>query len=282
MRSWIGRFDGRRLGQSLRLGVAAGGLALVKHGRLFGSAPLALAEQPLDLFAPDALAPGLCMLLSDLPAAGWPVTVVLADDLLRLWHVTPPPGATRPADLEAAAALRFQHLFGAVASDWRISADWDADRPFLAAAAPAVLLDQLAAAAREHRFHLVEIVPQFVGALNQWRRERRPGAWFGQVAGGVLTLAAYEGRTLAAVRTGAIPPGADREWLEAHVAREALRVGVKRPERLQLCGAAPAAWASSPGRLKFACSLLETGDDGWSELARLARTGSAGSAGSTE
>lgn len=265
----------RRLGQSLRIGVAANGLSLVKTGRLFGSAPLALSEQPLDLFAPDALAPGLRMLFSDLPLAGWPVTVVLADDLLRLWRVAPPPGATRLADLEAAAALRFQHLFGASPLDWRISADWSADNPFLAAAAPRVLLDQLTAAAGEHRFHLVEVAPQFVAALNQWRRERRPGAWFGQVHGGVLTLAAYEGRALAAVRTAVIPPGADRDWLEAHVGREALRVGVGRPERLQLCGAAPSSWASSPGRLKFACSLLENIDDGWSELARLARTGSA-------
>ena len=92
--------------------------------------------------------------------------------------------------------------------------------------------------------------------------------------GGVLSLAAYEGRTLVAVRSIPVPPGADRDWLEAHVAREALRVGVSRPERVQLCGACPASWASSPGRLKFACSLLEqnTGD-GWSDLARLAHTG---------
>jgi len=259
----------------LRIGVAANGLSLVKTGRLFGSAPLALSEQPLDLFAPDALAPGLRMLFSDLPLAGWPVTVVLADELLRLWQVTPPPGATRVADLEAAAALRFQHLFGAAPLEWRISADWDARRPFLAAAAPNTLLDGLTAAAREHRFHLVEVTPQFVAALNRWRRARRFGAWFGQVAGGVLTLAAYEGRALAAVRTAVLPAGADRDWLESHVAREALRVGVARPERVQLCGAAPASWASSPGRLKFACSLLEQDDDGWSELARLARTGSA-------
>ena len=114
--------------------------------------------------------------------------------------------------------------------------------------------------------------------MNAWRRERRPGAWFGLVHGGVLSIAAYEGSSLAAVRTAVIPPGADRDWLEAHVAREALRVGVGRPERLQLCGAAPGGWASSAGRLKFACTLFESdeGKDGkgWTELARLARTGS--------
>ncbi|WP_020653519.1 hypothetical protein [Massilia niastensis] len=266
----------KRPGQALRIGLAANGLALVKTSRLFGGVPLALGEQPLDPLQPEGMANGLRGLFAQLSPGGWPVTVVLADDLVRLWQVPPPPGATRPGDLEAAAALRFQHLFGASAADWRISADWDAAHPFLAAAAPVPLLALLEEAAREHRFHLVEVVPHFVAALNEWRRERRPGAWFGLVHAGVLSLAAYEGPGLAAVRTAVIPDGADRDWLEAHVAREALRVGVGRPERLQLCGAAPAHWGSSAGRLKFACSLLEAGaDDGWSPLARLARTGGA-------
>ena len=264
----------RRPGLALRLGVAADGLALVRTDRLFGGAPVLLAEHALDLFKPDALAPGLRALFAGHAPAGWPVTVVLADELARLWQVAPPAGATRLGDLEAAATLRFQHLFGAAAGDWRISADWDAADPFLAAAVPGALLDALLLGAREHRFHLVEACPQFVASLNGWRRARRPGAWFGQVAGGVLSLAAYDGRKLAAVRTAPIPAGADRAWLEAHVAREALRVGIERPERLQLCGAAPSAWASSPGRLKFACTLLgQDAGDGWSELARLASTG---------
>ncbi|OON63784.1 hypothetical protein B0920_10660 [Massilia sp. KIM] len=274
----------RRIGQSLRIGLSAHGLALVRTSRLFGNAPLALAERHADLAAPGALADGLRALFADdlggdLPVGGWPVSVVLADELVRLWQVPPPPGASRPADLEAAARLRFQHLFGSDGGDWRIQADWDAAHPFLAAAVPGPLLDQLIDTTRALRLHLVEVVPQFVAAMNEWRRERRPGAWFGLVQGGVLSLAAYDGKRLAAVRTAVIPAGADRDWLEAHVAREALRVGVGRPERLQLCGAAPARWASSVGRLKFACILFEHEDDaanaGWTDLARLARTGSA-------
>ncbi|MBQ5965846.1 hypothetical protein [Massilia sp. ZL223] len=266
----------RRFGQSLRIGLAAHGVALVRTGRMFGGEPLALAERHGELSAPDGIVSALnAVFADDLAPAGWPVTVVLADDLVRLWQVPPPPGASRLGDLEAAAALRFQHLFGGALADWRLSADWDAARPFLAAAVPASLLAQLESAARSHRFHLVEVVPQFVAAMNAWRRERRPGAWFGLVQGGVLSLAAYEGRSLAAVRTAVIPEGADRDWLEAHVAREALRVGVGRPERLQLCGSAPAGWASSAGRLKFACTLFENDEEqGWTELARLARTGS--------
>ena len=134
----------RRFGQSLRIGLAAHGVALVRTGRMFGSEPLALDERHGELSAPDGIVNALrAVFADDLAPAGWPVTVVLADDLVRLWQVPPPPGASRPGDLEAAAALRFQHLFGGGLADWRLSADWDAARPFLAAAAPANLLAQL-------------------------------------------------------------------------------------------------------------------------------------------
>jgi hypothetical protein len=263
----------RRFGQSLRLGLAADGLALLRVGGWPRAGAELLSFVPLEAGAPDALAAGLRALMTETDARGWPLTVVLADDLVRLWQVPPPSGATRLADLQAAAALRHQHLFGAPPVEWRISADWDAARPFLAAAAPEALLALLEALSREHRFHLVEVAPQFVAAMNAWRRERRPGAWFGMVHGGVLSLAAYEGAALAAVRTAVIPPGADRDWLEAHVAREALRVGIGRPERLQLCGAAPSGWASPAGRLKFTCTLLEDDSADWPLHVRLARTG---------
>jgi len=260
-------------GQSLRIGIAPDALALVRtsiwpheRARLLGQVA-ASGQDTVSLGA------ALGMLLGEHDVAGLPVTVVLADDLARLWQVTPPQGATRLADLEAAAMLRFQALFGGGAG-WTISADWDAARPFLAAALPLALLEQLTTAAASQRFKLVEIVPQFVAALNQHRRVRRAGAWFGVVHGGVLSVAAFDGDLLAAVRTAPIPPGADRDWLEGHVAREALRVGLSRPERLQLCGPAPKGWASSAGRLKFACTLFEDETDPlWPDCARLALTG---------
>jgi hypothetical protein len=262
-------------GQSLRIGIAPDALALVRtsiwpheRARLLGQVA-ATGTDPVSLGA------ALGMLLGEHDVAGLPVTVVLADDLARLWQVTPPQGATRLADLEAAAMLRYQALFGSGAG-WTISADWDAARPFLAAALPLALLEQLTMAASSQRFRLVEIVPQFVAALNRHRRVRRTGAWFGVVHGGVLSVAAFDGDLLAAVRTAPIPAGADRDWLEGHVAREALRVGLSRPERLQICGPAPKGWASSAGRLKFACTLFEDETDPlWPDCARLALTGRA-------
>ncbi|MGJ9420322.1 hypothetical protein ACHAC9_21585 [Massilia sp. CMS3.1] len=253
-----------------RIGVAADSLALVQARGGWRPTSRLLAETPVDaLEGGAALGNSLRRLLADVPAAGRPVAVVLADDLARIWQVTPPQGASRMADLEAAAALRFQALFGAPAAGWRISADWDADRPFLAAALPAPLLASLQGLAAEHRFHLVEITPQFVAALNGWRKLRRPGAWFALVHGAVLTLAVFEKGALAAVRTALIPPGSDRAWLAAHIAREALLVGVGEPALVQVCGGAPRAWAGA------ACMLLG-GDiaSDWSGAARLAVTGS--------
>jgi hypothetical protein len=190
-----------------------------------------------------------------------------------MWQVAPPPAASRMADLEAAAALRFQALFGAPAAGWRIAADWNAAHPFLAAAVPLALLAKLRQGALEHRFHLVEIAPQFVAALNGWRKLRRRGAWFGLVHGGVLTLAAFDGAALTALRTAVVPAGAGPDWLEAHIAREALLLGTAQPQRLQLCGAAPRAWGSHAGP-EFACSLLDEPVPGWSPTAQLAATGS--------
>lgn len=263
----------RRFGQSLRLGVAADGLALLRVGGWPRAGAEVLAVQPVEAGAPDALANGLRALLKELDARGWPLTVVLADDLVRLWQVPPPKGASRMDDLRAAAALRYQSLFGAPPIGWRMGADWDAARPYLAAAAPEALLALLETLAREGRLQLVEVAPQFVAALNGWRRERRRGAWFGLVHGGVLSLAAYEGDALAALRTAVIPADADRAWLEAHVAREALRVGVGRPRHLQLCGAVPAGWGSATGQPELACTLLEDDRADWPLHVRLARTG---------
>jgi hypothetical protein len=264
-------------GTALRIGLAPSGAALVRTGWWRRGHASLLAERQFGAAGMDGLAQQLRQLFQEAPPAGRPVTVVLSDELVRMWQVTPPAGASRMADLEAAAAMRFQALFGAPAALWKISADWDAARPFLAAAVPLALLAQLEQAAHEHRFHLVEIVPQLVAALNQWRKLRRPGAWFGLVHAGVLTIAAYEGRALSAVRAATIPDAAGREWLDSLVTREALRVGLERPERLQVCGPAPAIWSDNTGSPQFACSLLDAGqpDASWPDAARLACTGSA-------
>jgi hypothetical protein len=202
MRRWLRPL----LGQSLRLGVAPDGLALVRTSIWPHERTRLLGEVRFAALGTNAIGRELDALLAEHMVAGWQLRVVLSDELVRLWQVTPPQGAARMADLEAASALRFQSLFGASPAGWAIRADWSATQPFLASAVPQDLLERLQLAAVSHGF----------------------------------------------------------------------RVGLGRPERLQVCGPAPQSWGSSAGRLKFACTFLEDEFDPlWPDSARLALAGRA-------
>jgi hypothetical protein len=264
----------RRFGQGLRLGVARGGLALVRTSRWGGAPAALLAEHALAAGAidsADGVRAALAALLDGAGVAGWPVTIVLADDLVRLWQVTPPDNTTRLADLEAAAALRFQTLYGEPAAGWELSAAYDPVRPFLAAAMPRTLLAALARGAGEHGLKAVEIAPQFVAVLNRYRGAVQPGAWFGVVHDNVVTLGAGDGHAIAAVRAAALPQGADAGWLAAHVAREALRLNLPAPQRLQLWGSVPAGWLAAGGCTRLGAPVHPD----WPAAALLAASGSA-------
>jgi hypothetical protein len=136
-------------------------------------------------------------------------------------------------------------------------------------------LGALAKAAREQHAPVVELVTQFVATLNRLRRGASAGTWFALVHGSVLSLAVFDGKLLAAVRTSVIAPAADRAWLEAVVAREALRASLDCPQRLHVHGAAPQGWASEAESLKFACVVSgDEVDPLWPDVARLALSGS--------
>lgn len=267
----------RRFGQTLRIGVAPAGVTLLAVRRWGRAAPETLGELRLENRShPDALAGALRALLSAAGCSGWPATIVLADDLVRIWQVTPPAASARMADLEGAAALRFQSLYGDSAAGWKVSAAWDADQPFLAAAMPRALLAQLESVCAEHQLAVVEIVPQFIAAFNRWRGDLKAGAWFANVQDRVLTLGALEEGSMRAVRAGAMPEAASLEWLGQHVAREALRLNLQAPARIQVSGHAPASWHGA-ATAALACTLLgEQLDAKWTEGARLAATGSRG------
>ncbi len=259
----------RRFGQALRIGISSAGIALVKTSRWGGERATVVAEHA---FTQDAgaqqVADGLRALLADGSWSRWPACVVVADDLARIWQVPPPPGTARMADLEAAAALRFQQLYGEPAAGWLLAGSWDPSRAFTAAALPRTLHDAVTGAAAEHRLALVEIVPQFIAGWNRWCDLLAPQAWYGLVHDGVLTFGIPAGAGLGAVRAAQVPPGADVRWLEAHAAREALRLGVDAPARLQLSGQVSAAWRTGEVTV-----LAETAAE-WTAGAALAATGS--------
>jgi hypothetical protein len=266
----------KRFGQHLRIGVASSGVAVVRRSAWRPGPPELVAERRIDPSGHAAVIAALRETLEAIEPRGANVSVVLADELVRMWQVVPPRGCSRMSDLHAAAAMRFQALFGASPAGWKLAADWDAAEPFLAVAAPQALVTAIEQEVAGHHGHVVELQPQFVAALNQWRGQRRAGAWFGMLQSQVLTLALFDAGALAAVRSAPVPAQAGREWLESLVAREALRVGLPRPERLQVCGPAPEQWASLGGQLKFVCGLLDNPEGAeLSDLARVACTGSA-------
>lgn len=252
--------------QSLRIELAPHGLRLLRARRWGKAAAELLAEQPFAsasgafhgpgalgaaALATDALGealPGaLDALLSGQNAAGMAACFVLADDLVRLWQVTPPAQAARLADLEGAAALRFHTLYGETPAAWNISADWNAVAPFMAAAIPRALQAAIEAAAAQRGLRLTGIIPHFVAAWNRHAGALQDSAWFGVVQSGVLALAACEDGQLRALRHIAIPHGADHSWLTQCAQREALLLGLAAPALIQLSGDVPAALAKPAG-----------------------------------
>ncbi|MET0267778.1 MAG: hypothetical protein ABW202_19460 [Duganella sp.] len=253
----------RTIGQSLRIGIAPHAVSLLRVSRWRGEAVTVLAEHAITPSAAhpfDAIASALRALLGEQQLAGWPAALVLADELVRLWRVTPPPGATRLDDLEAAAGLRFQALYGEAPTAWNISADWDAAQPFFAAAVPRALLASLQAVADDCKLSIVGIEPHCIAAWNRWRRDIKPGAWFALVHEQLLTLAPLDAGGLRAVRTLPLPPSADADpaWLTQTLRREALLLDMAAPTLLQACGALPPGWArtaDAPGLI--ACEALD-------------------------
>ncbi|WP_143451060.1 hypothetical protein [Janthinobacterium sp. BJB301] len=267
----------RGFGQGLRLGVAAGKVSLWRSSRWRAPAWILLGEAayvPDDTLHGDfaALGQALEQILPASQYAGWPLSVVLDDGLARLWQVDMPQGAARLADIEAAAALRFQSLYGDAPGLWHSSSAWDARAPFFCAV-PRALLAQLTRVADARKLALIFIAPQFARHWNRWHGALKPGAWFGQLQENVLTLGVRHDGRLRAVRALPVPPDAGHAWLAQTLAREALLQGVPAPALLQLCGAPPPAWL--PQTKEFHCQIFSTpdGDGSLSPAARLARSG---------
>lgn len=261
----------RRFGQSLRVGVGTRTLALAVASRWGGAR--VLGEVAYDPAQAGAMAPALTQLLGS-DYARWPVSFVVADELVRIWRVTPPADASRMADLEAAAALRFHALFGEMPTQWAVRAGWDAAHPFMAAATPHALVSALTQASEAQHMPVTGIEPHFVAAFNAARSALRGGAWFGLVHEGVITLGAPKDGRLDAVRAAAAPAGASAEWLATHIAREALLLGAESPRALALSGAVPERWLG--GSAQLACALAgPQPDPALSSAAQLAITGAA-------
>ena len=90
-----------------------------------------LGGRPLDLRdAVDGVRPGM-------------INLIAGNDLALHWVQTPPAALASFAELKLVAQARCVHLHGGTPSEWRIAADWRADRPFVCAALPAPVCTQI-------------------------------------------------------------------------------------------------------------------------------------------
>lgn len=247
-------------GLSLRIGIARDSVTVLRISRWHGPAVTVLAEQKfaaVDGYTPEQLSLRLQQSMQGIIASNLPTTIVLADDLVRLWQVTPPLGSTRIADIQAAAAMRFVSLFGEPIDDWKMSADWQVRKPFFAAAIPHALFSVLTQQAREHQWALVEIAPHFVLAWNRWNAKLKADAWFASINDEVLSVALLDGQRISAVRSILMPPDASHEWLQAYLARLGLLLNVAIPTQLQICGKFNSSWNAQTAAAGLSCSRLD-------------------------
>ena len=258
MRNLLSARFGAFFGAAVRIGLSGSAIAIVRQAPWGGKSTI-LADYALNLnggsTAPTVPITEISAQLIpqidahcraafvETPCAGLPVRVILSDELARLFMVTPPQNSARLHDIKAAAAMRFQTLYGDLGTDphddWCVEADWQAKRPFLACALPRHLMEVLSRAVGEHGMHVQAIEPNFVAAWNAARRRIAKGAWFGVVQEEQLTLGVIGpyASDLGAVRSLTIPAdGHEGQWIEEQVARTALQLDVPVPRQLCLSG----------------------------------------------
>jgi len=232
-------------------------LALTHSAATLVQVPSAWRRQAVPLFdgavAADAdLAAALAPALGGGRFAGYPLSVTLGDDCVRLFMVPPLAGAAGLPDIRAAAAMRFHRLYGDDPGGWQIETAPSADRPFLACALPTALSGAIRSAARAHGLRLTAVTPLFVLTWNQLNR-RIGRAWLGVVQEDSITLGCVDGRPkpdLAAVHRLRLPAGAcSPAWLRGQVRAVALRHGLEEPSDLKLFGA-PLGGASLPSTVE--------------------------------
>ncbi|HEU4460135.1 MAG TPA: hypothetical protein VFR90_13515 [Methylibium sp.] len=175
---------------------------------------------------------------------GAALAVSVADHWCRWWCVEPSTGAARLADLQAAAAARFEARFGGSAGDWAIDADWRAGAGFVAAGLPRALLLALRQLAAERGWRLTRVAPASVAAYalhrhaagTAWRCAAAPThaiAWY-----------APAGRPAALMQAWYDAPPGEAE-LAAQLRRLALVEGIEAPRTAAVADVslrAPLAW----------------------------------------
>lgn len=253
-------------GAEVRISLAKHALTIIRMGAFARGGVILLDETSIGDFPPQMLLQRCRSTLAETSPAGLSLSVILSDDLVRLFMVTPPQNAARLQDLIAAANLRFQSLYGEAPHDWQVDANWQTGAPFLACAVPRALVEECRNLANDMRMPLVSLQPHFVASWNAARRElmgAKDHAWLGVLRGHNLSLGivtAKPKQRLNSVRTLTIPAGkADFDWLQEQLTRAAMQAGVSAPNSMLLAGDARSEWTKAQhAQLKVTCVRNDT------------------------
>jgi hypothetical protein len=233
-------------GARLILGLAPDGMALLRSNGVLRRGWQVLSQTGFATpLAPDAALIELQAQLAQTDLGKLPLTIILDDRWVRYFMVTPPKNLSHFDDCAAATRMRFHSLYGEAPDGWQIEAVYSPNLPFLACALPKTLLHSLQKIAHEQKSPLLGVAPHFITCFNRWRSALNGQAWFALAHQDTLTLAAIEQGRLRALRSSRL---AESDWLDLpavaeHVQREALRLNLAMPNRLQLCGNIPGNWA---------------------------------------
>ncbi|MCA1323581.1 hypothetical protein [Herbaspirillum sp. alder98] len=236
---------------ALRIGLSKSGVTVLQVSRWRKPRVQVLKEAELvgPIDTAEQLKLALDAVLAGIDVRSRWVSIVLADEWAHYFSVASPANVTRLEDCKAVADLRFRRLYDLDPAQWKIEATWSASHNFLACALPRWLIETLLACGRQHGFHLTGIVPQFVGAWNQWHKRIAADSWFGLVHQNRITLCALQGKRPVDVDTlfASAHDAQNSSWLEEQLTRNALVQGREMPTRLYLCGILQPTWASASG-----------------------------------
>ena len=164
-------------------------------------------------------------------------SLVISDALMRQWLVEPPSNVSSLDDLRAAAASRFQSIFGESPVQWEIRADWQSARPFLAAGLPQVYVQALNTSLNACRLQAESICQQTVVALNRWGSRLSAGSWLVLYQDGRATILVLDGQAaLAGLRQVQCGPQeiANESSFTQFLQLQAMLMGVPLPPIIQI------------------------------------------------
>lgn len=204
------------------------------------------AAQPVGLADPGRGVPALAAasfhdVIADIlrehamPRAG--LRTIVRNECARHFIVEPPGNARRMNDLQSAARLRFDGLYGDTLADWVLDADWCATRPFLACAIPAQAITAVASAARASGLRDAGVTTEFASSWNaQHRRMPDRRAWVVHLGHRTDVFAACaRGSVTAVSMISGIRPVAAADLVD-EISRCALRWDLPVPETVYLLG----------------------------------------------